>query len=188
MDTTLEQYESVNRPLTALLDAVPADAWSRPSPCEDWTAAGVVGHLVETQRGLLSEHGVDLGPAPDVDRGPAAAWREHTGRVTRALADEALVTTAFDGYFGPTTLGGTLVQFYVWDMVAHRWDVATAVGVDAALTDAELDRVEAGIAAFGDALYMEGICKPAVEVPPGSDRATVLLARLGRPVAAPAGR
>ncbi|HYX96322.1 MAG TPA: hypothetical protein VE823_14760 [Geodermatophilus sp.] len=68
----------------------------------------------------------------------------------------------------------------MWDMVVHRWDVARSVGAEPALTDAELDRVEAGADAFGEALYREGICRPAIEPPADGDRATRVLARLGR--------
>ncbi len=180
MNTTLVQYRTAARPLTEVIDAVPADGWSRPSPCEDWTARDVVGHLVETQRSLLAEHGVDLGPAPDIDDDPAAAWRAHCGEVTAALADDAVPDIAFDGFFGPTTLGETLVQFYVWVMVVHRWDIATAVGARTSFSDDELDRVERGIEGFGDALYLEGICKPGVDAPADADRATRALALLGR--------
>jgi len=59
-------------------------------------------------------------------------------------------------------------------------DVARAVGAGAGLTNAELDRIEAGAESFGEALYMDGICRPAVEVPADADRATRVLARLGR--------
>jgi uncharacterized protein (TIGR03086 family) len=180
MNTTLSQYRTASHPLTEVIDAVPADGWSQASPCEDWTARDVVGHLIETQRSLLAEHGVELGPAPDVDADPAAAWHDHAGQVTAALSDDAVPAIAFDGFFGPTTLGDTLVQFYVWDMVVHRWDIASAVGAGTSFTDDELDRVERGIEGFGDALYMEGICKPGVEAPAEADRAARLLARLGR--------
>ncbi len=154
MDTTLTQYRTAAQPLTEVIDSVPSDGWSRPSPCEDWSARDVVGHLIETQRSLLGEHGVELGPAPDVDADPAAAWHAHAGRVTAALSDDAVPAIAFEGFFGPTTLGDTLVQFYVWDMVVHRWDLAVAAGTGTTLTDEELDRVERGIEGFGDALYM----------------------------------
>lgn len=90
------------------------------------------------------------------------------------------MTAPFDGHFGPTTIGETLERFYVFDMVVHRWDVARAVGVDDAFTEAELDQLEAGIASFGDALHMEGICQPGVEAAPGADRQTQVLATLGR--------
>lgn len=75
---------------------------------------------------------------------PAGAWHEHIKRVLEALADEALAGRSYDGYFGPTTVGATLEQFYVWDMYVHRWDLARAAGLDAALTDDELDRIEQG--------------------------------------------
>jgi uncharacterized protein (TIGR03086 family) len=187
MDTTLTQYQDAARPLTEVVDSVADDEWSLRSPCEDWTARDVVGHLVQTQRSLLAEHGVDLGPAPDVDADPAAAWRAHLGQVSAALSDDAVPAIAFDGFFGPTTLGETLVRFYVWDMVVHRWDLATAVGTGTSFTDAELDRMESGADGFGDVLYMEGICKPGLDVPAGADRRTRVLARLGRADVEPAG-
>lgn len=85
------------------------------------TARDVVGHMVQTQREMLNGHGVDLGDAPDLKADPAEAWRHHAGRVLHALADEALVGRTYDGHFGPTTVGETLEQFYVWDMLgAHR--------------------------------------------------------------------
>ncbi|MEP7765562.1 maleylpyruvate isomerase family mycothiol-dependent enzyme [Sanguibacter sp. 25GB23B1] len=183
---TLSRYEAANRPLTAVLDAVAAgapdagDAWSRPSPCEGWAARDVVRHLVETQRDFLARHDLDAGDAPDIDRDPAAAWTEHSRRVLDVLADPAVPATAFDGHFGPTTIGDTFSQFYVWDMIVHRWDVATAAGLDAGLTDAELDAIDSGAESFGEALHMDGICKPAVDVDPTADRATRALARLGR--------
>jgi uncharacterized protein (TIGR03086 family) len=180
MNTTATAYAAADRPLTTVLSAVPADAWGNPSPCEGWAARDVVRHLVETQRDFLTGRGVDLGPAPDVDADPAAAWRQHSDRVQQVLADDAVTGTEYDGHFGRTTIGATLEQFYVFDMVVHRWDVARATGGDAALTDEELDRVEAGADSFGDALYMDGVCRPGVEAPADAGRETRLLARLGR--------
>jgi len=72
------------------------------------------------------------------------------------------------------------VQFYVWDMYVHRWDIAQAAGLDADLTDAELDRIEQGADSFGDALYMDGICRPGTQAPTAAGRLDHLLARLGR--------
>jgi uncharacterized protein (TIGR03086 family) len=180
MNQTLEQYLSALRPLSAVVDAVPDVAWSQASPCEGWTVRDVVRHLVDTQREFLTGRGLDLGPSPDVDADPAAAWRDHAKRVVEAVSDDAVAGAEYDGHFGRTTLGATLQQFYVWDMVVHRWDLARSVGVDAGLSEAELDQVEKAADSFGDALYGEGICRPAVEVPAGADRQARVLARLGR--------
>jgi uncharacterized protein (TIGR03086 family) len=180
MNPTATRYDAADRPLAALLDGVPDESWTNPSPCEGWSARNVVRHLIETQRDFLTGHGIDLGEAPDIDLDPAAAWQEHAKRVAAAVADDSLVATPFDGHFGPTTIGSTLEQFYVWDMLVHRWDVARAVGAEAALSETELDRIEAGADSFGDALYMDGICRPGMPVASDADRTSRVLARLGR--------
>jgi uncharacterized protein (TIGR03086 family) len=180
VNPTAELHATADAPLSRLLDAVPPSGWGAPSPCPGWTAADVVAHLVSTQRDFLGTHGVDLGAAPDVAADPADAWREHSARVAAALADDDVPARAFDGFFGPTTVGEAFARFYVWDMVVHRWDLARAVGADPALTDAELDLVEAGADGFGPALHMEGICGPALEVPDSAARPTRVLALLGR--------
>lgn len=177
---TLQRYREANGPLTALLDQVPPEAWGAPSPCEGWDARQVVRHLVDTQRDFLIGRGLELGHAPDVDVDPAAAWRAHSSVVTGLIARDEVVAAPFDGHFGPTTTGETLERFYVFDMVVHRWDLARAVGGDETLTDTELDRLEAAIAGFGEAIHAEGVCRPGVEPPAGAGRQTRILARLGR--------
>jgi len=180
MNSTAQQYDEAKQALDAVLDAVPADRWSDPSPCEGWAARDVIRHMVETQREFLTGRGLDVGTAPDPDADPADAWRNHAQRVSEVLRDDGVVAAGYDGYFGPTTVGATLEQFYVWDMLVHRWDVATAAGIDAGLTDPELDRIEQGADSFGEGLHMEGICKPGVEALADDDRKVRLLARLGR--------
>lgn len=178
--TTAQRYQEADRPLTALLDNLTAPQWRAPSPCDGWDARQVVRHLIETQREFLIGRGLDLGEAPDIDGDPAAAWRAHRRGVLALISEDAVVATPYDGHFGPTTIGDTLERFYVFDMMVHRWDVARAAGSDCVFTDTELDQLEAGIASFGDAIHMEGICKPGVEAPAGADRQSEVLATLGR--------
>ncbi|WP_104118899.1 TIGR03086 family metal-binding protein [Arthrobacter sp. B1805] len=179
MNSTTIAYQTALRPLSDLLDAVPAEAWINPSPCTGWTARDVVAHMIDTQRSLLTDHGNDPGPAPDLTD-PADGFREHAGRVISLMSSDEVVDATYDGFFGPTTVGATLEQFYVWDMLVHRWDIARAIGGNATLSPEELDRIEAGADSFGGALHMEGICGPALPVPAVADRQTQLLARLGR--------
>ena len=180
MNTTADRYAAARRPLTILIDAVPAASWSSSSPCEGWTTRDVLRHLIDTQRELLAQHGVTLDEFTGVDADPARAWREHSDQVHTAIADDAVPSIAYDGYFGPTTLGATLEQFYIWDMYVHRWDIARAAGLDAALTEPELDLIEHGADRFGDAIYMDGICRPGVDAPADASRLERVLARLGR--------
>ncbi|MYR07845.1 TIGR03086 family protein [Gordonia sp. SID5947] len=162
-----------------VLDAVAPEQWAAPSPCDGWTARDVVGHVIETQRDFLARHDVDLGESPSLDD-PAAAWRAHRTVVGDRLTDPAVGAKPFDGHFGPTTVGETLLRFYGFDMVAHRWDVASAAGRDLRFTDAELEMMETAAAGFGPALYGDGVCKSGVEVPADADRQTRVLAMLGR--------
>jgi len=178
--TTLQHYRQADQPLTGLLDGVTPEQWGAPSPCEGWDAREVVRHLIDTQRQFVLGRDLDPGSAPDVDGDPSAAWRAHSTAISALLSQDDVAATPFEGHFGPTTIGETLERFYVFDMVVHRWDVARAVGGDDALTDAELDQIEAGIESFGAAIHMEGICRPGVEAPAGADRQTRVLAELGR--------
>jgi uncharacterized protein (TIGR03086 family) len=161
---------------TAVLDGLPSSAWAAPSPCAGWTAADVVDHLVDSQRDFLARQGVDLGPRPDGD--PAAVWAAH--REAALAVDDEVWHREYDGFFGPTTVGATLADFYGFDLVVHRWDVARAVGRDVRFSEAEMDDAERAIEGFGEHLYAEGICARPVPVPDGADRQTRLLARLGR--------
>jgi uncharacterized protein (TIGR03086 family) len=172
-------YAAALEPLLAVVDAVPPAGWDAATPCEGWSARDVVTHLVDTEREFLTGRGIDLGPAPDVAADPAGALRAHAERVLAAVGDPAVADAGYDGFFGPTTVGETLEQFYVWDLVVHRWDLATATGQDAGLSDAELDRVESGAGGWGDALYTEGICR-RVDAPADADRQARVLALLGR--------
>ncbi len=140
----------------------------------------VLDHLLMTQRGLLAERGITLAPAPDIPADPVAAWEEHSTRVAELLDDPQISGIAYEGYFGPTTLGETMDRFYVFDMLVHRWDLARAAGADTRFTDAELDRIEASAASFGPMLYMDGICHAEVQTAPDADRQARVLAKLGR--------
>ena len=62
----------------------------------------------------------------------------------------------------------------------HRWDLGRALGQDVRWTEEEMERLEKAIAGFGDALYSEGVCRPAVDVPDDADRQTRLLGLMGR--------
>lgn len=161
---------------TAVVDGASSDRWSDPSPCEGWTAADVVDHVVDSQRDFLARMQIDLGPRPDGD--PAAVWAEHLAAVTAAAGP--VLDREYDGYFGRTTIGETLANFYGFDMVVHRWDLARATGQDSAFTEEEMDRLEKSIAGFGDQLYSDGVCKGPLPAPEDATRQERLLATMGR--------
>ncbi|WP_028643182.1 maleylpyruvate isomerase family mycothiol-dependent enzyme [Nocardioides sp. URHA0020] len=152
--------------------------WSAPSPCEDWTAADVVGHVVDTERQFLEGHDVDLGARPSGE--PGEVWREHLAAVRPVVSDDDLRAREYDGFFGRTTIGATLDAFYGFDLVVHGWDLGSSNGRPTTFTDADMDVMEQAFIGFGEHAYDEGVFRQPVEVADDADRQTRLLARMGR--------
>lgn len=159
--------------------AVAATAdWSAASPCEGWTAADVVDHVVDTERQFLDTHGLGLGERPT--GAPDAVWAQHLAAIRPIAADDAVRAREYDGFFGRTTIGATLDAFYGFDLVVHGWDLGSASGRPTTFTDADMDAMEHAFAGFGDHAYDEGVFHQPVDVPADADRQTRLLARMGR--------
>jgi uncharacterized protein (TIGR03086 family) len=180
MDPTVTHYRTLADQMTTVLEAVDPTRWDDPSPCDRWSASDVVDHVITTQRDFLTRNDLDPGPAPDVDDDPPTAWRAHAARVEHVLARPGVAGRSFDGYFGPTTVGATVAQFYGFDMIVHRWDVARATGVDTSFTADELEQIETSIDGFGEQLYADGVCGPPVAVDDAASRQDRLLALMGR--------
>ena len=176
--TAHHEYVRAGRALSRVVDAVPAGAWAAPSPCEGWSAADVLRHIIDTQREFFTGHGFDVPPADGQD--VAASWHTHSAAVAALLADPQVAGHGFDGFFGPTTVGEAVLSFYCFDLLVHRWDIARATGGDETLTDDELTALEHTIAAAGEALQSDGVCEPPIDIGPDASRQDAVLAALGR--------
>lgn len=152
--------------------------WSAASPCEGWTAADVVDHVIDTQRDFLARHEIDAGPRPSGP--PAQAWAAHLAAVRPLAIDPAIAVREFDGVFGRTTIGATLDAFYGFDLVVHGWDLGASNGRPTTFTQTDMDAMEAAFEGFGDHAYDDGVFWAPVEVAQDADRQTRLLARMGR--------
>ncbi|MGY2704760.1 maleylpyruvate isomerase family mycothiol-dependent enzyme [Nocardioides sp. HB32] len=151
--------------------------WSAASPCEGWTAADVVDHVVDTERDYLSRMDVEVGDRPSGS--PADVWAAHQAAV-RSLVTDELRAREYDGFFGRTTIGATLDDFYGFDLVVHGWDLGAANGRPTTFTDAEMDTIEVAFEGFGDHAYDDGVFRRPAQVPADADRQARLLARTGR--------
>lgn len=176
--TTTTTFTQRAHDFAAILDTV-TGRWDLPTPCDGWTVRDVVGHTIETERDFLVRQGFEVGAAPDLTD-PAAAWRAHWRDVEGILAVSGVAEREYDGYFGRTTIGGTLADFYGWDLVVHGSDVARATGQAWEISDAEASELLATADGWGDALYSEGICADAVPVPDDASATDRMLGRLGR--------
>ncbi|MFN8023434.1 MAG: TIGR03086 family metal-binding protein [Acidimicrobiales bacterium] len=178
--TPADRYRLVSSQFDRLLADVPADRWDAPSPCDGWSARQVVQHVVDTEAELLGRMGFDAPAVDGVD--PLEAWPLVRAAVSAALADPARAGYEYDGYFGRTTFERTVDDFYSFDLVVHRWDVAHATGLSQheQIDDDELGRLCAGAEHFGDAMRMPGVFGPEVPAPADATPQERFLAWIGR--------
>lgn len=181
MTTPADRFRSAASRFSALVTAVPEESWDVPSRCEDWSIRDVVDHVVSTERDFLAQRSLDH---PDVEGlTPQAACASVLARVQQVMDDPSTAEVGFDGFFGPTTIAETVDRFYTLDLVVHRWDIASALGLDdhAGLDAAELAAVEASLSGLPDEVMRSpGLFGPAVEVPADAPLMTRVLAHLGR--------
>ncbi|MCU1395376.1 MAG: hypothetical protein JWM34_3804 [Ilumatobacteraceae bacterium] len=181
MTETADRYRRLADRFTALVAAVPADRWGAPSPCDEWTAQGVLDHVVSTEAGMFARmpFATDLG----ID-GVAAidAWPTVRDAVQGALDDPARADQEYDGMFGTTTFAKTIDQFFCLDLVVHAWDLARAAGVEEfeAMPTDEIDAVTRALEPIADSMRMPGVFGPEVPVADDADPQTRLLATVGR--------
>jgi uncharacterized protein (TIGR03086 family) len=184
-ETTADRYRRLADILTRRIDAVPSDKWETPSTCEGWTVRDVVQHLVDTEQGAVEPVGLAIPDGPSAADDPVAAWAHTRDAMQEILDDPSRANLEYEGHFGTTDLASTMGSFYSLDLIVHAWDIAHPVGAEDSIADEDLDFIEAFIAQMGDNIRMDGVCGPAVEVPPEADRQTKVLGQLGRDAAAP---
>jgi len=174
-----DRYGRLADAVTRLIDGCPPGAWTRPSPCEDWTAYDVAQHLVDVHRRVLTRlSGGDPTP-PDSDDDLAAAWRVESGAVRSALADDRAQTPVES--FGSTEPFEQLVgSLLCADTVIHTWDLARATGQDDRLDPESVASAMAFLEPNDAMLRRPGGFGPKVDPPEGADAQTRLLCFVGR--------
>jgi uncharacterized protein (TIGR03086 family) len=175
-----QRYARLADAFAAKIAAVPDDRWSSPTPCENWTAREVVGHVVSSQGIFLGLVGRSIGNLPSVDDDPLAAWDAARAVVQRDLEDPEKAATEFEGMLGKQTFEGAVDRFLCFDLVVHGWDLAHATGLDERIAPDDVAQVQAQAEAFGDAMRNPQAFGAAVDPPPGADAQARLLAFLGR--------
>lgn len=179
MSEIADRYRRLADRFTDVVDDVPDDAWSAPSPCEGWTARQVLEHVVESQHGFLARF--ELAPELSVDD-PTSRWPPVRDAMLAALDDPATAGTEYDGMFGRTTLAETVDGFMSADLVVHAWDIARAAGLEEheAMPPEEVERLDAQLRGMGDAIRSPGAFGPEVPVPEDAPHQHRFLGYIGR--------
>jgi uncharacterized protein (TIGR03086 family) len=181
-----ERYRRRADAFEATVAAVPDTDWSRPSPCAEWDARGVVGHIVDMHQVMLRPYG-RTATGPGVGDDPLGAFRAARAEVAAILDDPDLAAQETESPAGRMPGADMIDQVVSADMVLHRWDLARATGQDDTIDATELERMWPGLLEIPDIMRVPGafgpgitVFGPVVEVPPDAplqDRALGLLGR-----------
>ena len=181
MSQISDRYARLADAFVEKVASVPDDAWDNPSPCEEWTARDVVGHVVDTQGMFLGFVSREMDDHPSVDDDPEGAVRAVTGRIRQDLDDEALAAETFDGMMGTQRFDEAVDRFLSADLIVHGWDLAKATGQDTEIADGDIADLRKWAEAFpSEAMRGPGAFGPEVVVADDASDQERLLAVLGR--------
>ena len=180
-----EKYMRALDGAQAVIDMVKDDQWEAQSPCADWKAVDVVGHLVQGlgMASSLATTGTVGSFAPTRDAAgadPKASFAAARSAAEATFTPENLdkvVQSPFgempvDQFLGVITL----------DVITHTWDLSRAIGHEVTLEPDLVHDCFENVKPLDAILRQPNLFGPKVEPPAGADEQAQLMAFLGRNV------
>jgi uncharacterized protein (TIGR03086 family) len=182
MTAAADRYRRLAHHFDTVVRSVPADRWNNQSPCVEWKAIDIVAHVADTETDFLRRMEFPGALPDDLPESTLDRWLIVRAAVQAVLDDPARTDHAFDGFFGPTTFGQTIDQFYSMDLCVHAWDLARATGLKhlETIDPDEMVAIHAAMDGLGDNLRQPGLIDAELLVPADADDQTKFLAWLGR--------
>lgn len=178
-DEIVERYTALADQFGARVEATPDSGWSKPSPCEGWTAKDVVSHVVGNQVNLVrGVTGDDL--AIDVDADPKGAWLASYAAVKSALSTPGALQTPMQGPVGEIPASELVGRFLSNDVLVHTWDFARSVGGDENIDADAVTHAYSALQPMDAMLRQPGVFGPKVEPAADADEQEQFLNFLGR--------
>jgi uncharacterized protein (TIGR03086 family) len=168
-----------------VIDMVKDDQWEAQSPCADWKAVDVVGHLISGTAMVSSlaktgETGSFLAPRDYVSGDPKASFVSARKAMEANLTSDNLAKVV-KSPFGEMPLDQFL-NVITLDAIAHTWDLSKAIGHDVTLDRDLVHESFENVKPLDAILRQPNLFGPKVEPPSGADEQTELMAFLGRKV------
>jgi uncharacterized protein (TIGR03086 family) len=180
MEPVAQRYRRLSRRMTERIAAIPEEAWTSPTPCEEWTVRELVAHVVEVHGMFQKLVGRSLVDHPEVDADPMGAWTAVRDQMQADLDDPVRVNEEYDGRLGRSTFGASVDGFVCFDLVVHGWDLARATGQDETIDPEEIEPLQAMVDSMGPMMLENGVIKRQLEPAPDASPQERLLAGLGR--------
>jgi uncharacterized protein (TIGR03086 family) len=152
-----------------IIDGIPADKRSAPTPCPDFTAEQLVDHLAEGA--AMFAAAVDGGEAA------ASAWKQAGDRLVTALSAPGALDGTIALPYGEFP-GIAVLHQAIGEVAIHTCDLARATGQSIG-DDAVYERV---FDAVTDDWRVEGVLEPAVPCDDSAPLADRVLAFAGRKI------
>ena len=146
MSENLRNYTTIMFGFEHVLRLVPAEAWTNPSPCDEWNARQVAGHAMGVVNNIAARAGVGavLDPFAHLDGiagdDPVASFRPIRDRYLEATDRSGALQTRFTSSAGEVTLDEYLGKMCP-DTLIHTWDLARAARVDDTLDPGSVTRL-----------------------------------------------
>jgi uncharacterized protein (TIGR03086 family) len=176
-----DRFRSVAEGFTAQVDDITGAGWDAQTPCTEWKARDLVGHVISWATPALEDVGVAVDLSEDKNSDPAAAWRSFVSVAQAALDDpetaEAAVTR---GPIPGQSLARNVAGFLIPDIFMHTWDLARSQGRDVELDADFAEKNLAGFVSLGDKLRVGGSFGAPVEAPADATSTIRLMAYIGR--------
>lgn len=141
MNAIADRYRTRADAFEDKVAAVRAGQWGNRSPCDEWTARDVVGHIVDMHGAMLRPLGRDLSSAPSLVEDPLGVFRAARADIEAILADPVLAAAEQETPMGKVTAEQHIDQVVSADMVVHGWDLARATGQDDTIDPGEVARM-----------------------------------------------
>jgi uncharacterized protein (TIGR03086 family) len=147
-----------------LVRAVDAPVWDGPSPCTEWRARDVVGHIVDMHDVMLRPAGREPSDRPTIEADPLAAYLAARADVEAILGDPAVALAECDTPMGRMSVAEHVDGVVSTDLVLHGWDLARAAGLDDTIDPDELERLWPRISEIPDEMRIPEHFGPGVIV------------------------
>jgi uncharacterized protein (TIGR03086 family) len=187
MADTMGDYRRALAGFDAIMRRVPPDRWLSQSPCAEWKAIDVAGHVIGGQHMVRAWATGAPQPAerPSLRQlagdDPVAAWTSAREASLAALTPEALDRVVQTQNFGQIRLE-SFNETFILDVLVHTWDLAQASGQPVALPPDLVHGCFEWAKQREDHLRSSGLIGPEQPAPAGAHEQTRLMAFLGRNV------
>lgn len=178
--TTADRYRRLAEAFDATVSAISPEGWGRPSPCVGWSARDVLVHVLNSQADAVTKVGLSIDRSADSTADALAAWREVRDGMQALLDDPDAAALEYQSFGATTTIADTVERFLCFDLIVHRWDIASAAGTSVTMSTGDIDDANAFLDSMGQMFYDYGAGGPAVEVADNAPPQDKLLGRSGR--------